>query len=83
MGKFEFYLDQKATVWYRTHFEIDAKNEKAARQKAIKMVQNNETFDMPWELIDDTTELMRTQENDMQSTEELYYQTDTIWTNGD
>ena len=81
MKNFDFYLDQKATKWYRTNFSVEAETEEEAKQKAIEMAKSNAVSEMPWECLDDTVELMDVSENDNQSTEDLFYGTDSFWNN--
>jgi len=81
MAKFDFYLDQKCTTWYRTVFEVDAESQEEATQKAIQMYSSGELSDEPWMQIDDTTELMPKSENNGQPTEELMFDGVTIKTN--
>ena len=83
MKTFDFYLDTKVTTWYRTPFEIDANSLEEAKQKAIEFVKDDEHSSISWEQIDETTEVMSVDENDGQSTEELYYESskNMIWDN--
>jgi hypothetical protein len=83
MKSFDFYLDTKVTTWYRTPFEIEASSLEEAKQKAIEFVKEDEHSSISWEQIDETTEVMSVDENDGQSTEELYYESskNMIWDN--
>lgn len=72
MKTFEFYIDTKVTDWYRTNFEIEANSLEEAKQKAIEFVKEDEHGEIPWEQVDCTIEPMSVEENDGQSTEELY-----------
>jgi hypothetical protein len=83
MKSFDFYLDTKVTTWYRTPFEIEANSLEEAKQKAIEFVKDDEHSSISWEQIDETTEVMSVDENDGQSTEELYYESskNMIWDN--
>ena len=72
MGIYNFYLDQKVTTWYRTHFEIEAENLQEANMKAIKFNEEGNTSELPWDQYDGTTELMSVEENGGAPTEELY-----------
>ena len=84
MKTFEFFLDEKVTTWYRTHFEIEAKTLKEAKEKAIKFVQNGETESLGWDHIEDTIELMSVEDNFGDQTKELFDPTSNIiWTNED
>ena len=81
MKNFDFYLDQKSTIWYRTNFSVEAETEEEAKQKAIEMVKSNAVAEIPWECMEDTIELMDVSENDNQCTEDLLYGTDSFWNN--
>ena len=69
---FDFYVDQKVTTWYRTHFEIEAESLAEAKQKAKEFFDKGNTSDLPWEQYDGTTELMSVEENGGASVTELY-----------
>lgn len=69
---FDFYVDQKVTTWYRTHFEIEADSLAEAKMKAQKFYEQGNTSDLPWEQYDGTTELMNVKENGGASVTELY-----------
>jgi hypothetical protein len=82
MKTFDFYLDTKVTTWYRTPFSIMANSEEDAKQLAIDFVKNDDHSEYSWEQIDDTIDELSIEENDNQSTEELYTQSgDMIWDN--
>jgi hypothetical protein len=83
MATFDFYLDTKVTTWYRTPFEIESTTLEEAKQKAIEFVENDGQADISWEHIDDTIQGMSVEENDGESTEELYSDDDgkMIWDN--
>lgn len=69
---FDFYVDQKVTTWYRTHFEIEAGSLAEAKKKALEFYEQGNTSELPWEQYDGTTELMSVEENDGASVTELY-----------
>lgn len=85
METFDFYLDTKVTTWYRTPFEIEAETLEEAKQKAIDYVKDDGHSTQSWEQIDDTIQGMSVEENDGESTEELYTYSDgeMIWDNGE
>lgn len=85
METFDFYLDTKVTTWYRTPFEIEANSLEEAKQKAIEFIEKDGHSDISWEQIDDTIQGMSVEENDGESTEELYTYSDgeMIWDNGE
>ena len=72
METFDFYVDQKVTTWYRTHYEIEAENIQEAEKKAVEFFEQGNTSDLPWEQYDGTTELMSVEENDGASVTEIY-----------
>jgi hypothetical protein len=84
MKEFEFYLDQKHTIWYRNTFTIEAKNLEEAKAKVIEMCNTN-TGDLPsddWDLLHETAEYIGPDENDGQATDELYtHDGDLVWKN--
>lgn len=69
---FDFYVDQKVTTWYRTHFEIEAESLAEAKKKALEFYEKGNTSDLPWEQYDGTTELMSVEENRGASVTEIY-----------
>ena len=69
---FDFYVDQKVTTWYRTHYEIEAETLAEAKQKAKEFFDKGNTSDLPWEQYDGTTELMSVEENGGASVTEIY-----------
>jgi hypothetical protein len=72
METFDFYVDQKVTTWYRTHYEIEAENLQEAKKKALEFYEKGNTSDLPWEQYDGTTELMSVEENNGASVTEIY-----------
>lgn len=84
METFDFYLDTKVTTWYRTPFEIEANSLEEAKELAIKFVKEDKHSDIPWEHLDDSVEPMPIEENDYQSTNELFCTDDVnlVWHNG-
>ncbi len=79
MEEYQFYRDQKVTIWERTHFAIHADSEEAAILKAAAIdLENMETADDPQivisanEVLYDTVEELPTAENNGQPTVELF-----------
>ena len=79
MEEYQFYRDQKVTIWERTHFAIHADSEEAAILKAASIdLENMETEDDPQivissnEVLYDTVEELPTAENNGQPTAELF-----------
>jgi hypothetical protein len=84
METFDFYLDQKHTIWYRNKFTIEANSLEEAKAKVIEMC-NNPEVDLPsddWDLLHETVEGLTVGDNGGQATEELYtHDGDIIWAN--
>jgi hypothetical protein len=84
MAEFDFYLDQKHTIWYRNKFTIEANTLEEAKAKVIEIC-NTDTGNLPsedWDLIHDTVEQLSVGDNGGEATEELYtHDGDIIWTN--
>lgn len=75
MEKFKFHQDVKCTVWVRQFFTIEAENQEDAKRMAMQF-QNEDVSDYPeyerQEYLLDTEELMLSDENDGQTTMELW-----------
>lgn len=84
MALYPFYVDEKVTTWKRTHFDIEADSYEEAKEKAKSFVEAENHELIPWEDVDDIcVEKMTTEENDGQSTMELYSSpTELIYQNG-
>jgi radical SAM superfamily enzyme len=84
METFDFYLDQKHTIWYRNKFTIEANSLEEAKDKVIEICNTN-IHDLPsdeWDLLHETVEQMEVGDNDGQPTEELYtHDGNMIWDN--
>lgn len=72
MAKFNFYLDEKATIWYRTNFKVKAKTIEEAKELAIKKHENGELKMLSWEPILETNEVISLKQNEGYSTAEIY-----------
>jgi hypothetical protein len=57
MEQFQFQLDQKVSVWYRTKFNVEGNTLEEAKENLKKLIQDKKldevTSGIPWELIDD------------------------------
>lgn len=73
MEKFEFSLETKHTVWYRTNVEIEASSLEEAIQKAKELGSDIEVEGeyLDSEIIDDTIEYLSVGDNDGQPTAEI------------
>jgi len=85
MKEFDFYLDQKHTIWYRNKFTIEAETLEEAKTKVIGIC-NTDTDELPsedWDLLHETVEYLTPDENGGEVTQELYENNsgDIIWTN--
>ena len=84
MKTFQFYKDEKMTIWYRGKFEVEAETEEKAIEK-VKVLQTSndiDNFDVYWEPLDDTIESLSVEDNGGESTEEMYTNSgNMIWDN--
>ncbi len=84
METFDFYLDQKHTIWYRNKFTIEANSLEEAKAKVIEICNTNSS-DLPsdeWDLLHETVEQLSVGDNGGQATEELYtHDGNIIWAN--
>jgi len=84
LKEFEFFFDQKVTTWMRTHFTVEAETKEDAIKIAVedhKSLCESES----WEEINDVRELLSTEDNGGETTEELYFNTFPtvmVWENG-
>lgn len=84
MKTYDFYLDEKATCWYRTMIQVEAENEEQAKAIALKRIEeDDDIYSYGWEQIDDTIEMMTVEENDNNPTKELYIIKHPIITNSE
>jgi hypothetical protein len=84
METFEFYVDEKCTVWQRVTFEVEAENEAEAKKKAIKLFHRGEydNASSDTETIYDTMEFIASpKDNGGEATMELYYDDNLITNN--
>ena len=70
--EFKFYLDEKITCWQRTHFKIKSENKEDAKKKAIEFYKKGGCDEIGWEHVYETNEEMSIEDNDGQTTEELF-----------
>lgn len=74
--KYNFYVDSKMTVWTRDSFQIEAESEEEAKILAKDKFNNDDYYDYAeQETLYDTMEPMYVEENDGQSTKELFFGT--------
>jgi phosphoribulokinase len=84
MQEFNFYLDQKETLWYRTKFSVEASSIEEAKEIAIQKCKEGLTEYRDY--VDDTQEALSVQDNGGKPTEELFMIADptndiVIWDN--
>ena len=72
MAEFDFYLDQKHTIWYRNKFTIEAETQDEANEKVANLYRTNELPSDEWDLLHDTVELLSVEDNGGEPTEELF-----------
>ena len=72
MKTFDFYLDQKHTIWYRDKFSIEAETQEEANEKVKELYRKNELPSDDWDRIDDTLEWLSVEDNGGEPTEELF-----------
>lgn len=70
--EFEFYLDQKHTIWYRNRFTITAKNLDEAKAKVKELYGKEDLPSDDWETLFDTLEGMTPSDNGGEPTDELF-----------
>jgi len=85
--EFDFYIDERVMIWNRLKFSVEAETLEEAKDMAIFMVtQDREEIDFyDFELLQDTLTEMEIEDNDGNSTIELYCEKDTdlIYENAD
>jgi hypothetical protein len=72
MKEYSFYYDQKGTIWERTYFTIDAKDQEEANKKALEYIEGTEDSNDDSEYLSETFIPMTAEENGGNSTYELY-----------
>lgn len=75
MKTFDFYKDEKHTIWWRGKFQVEAETYEDAVNK-VKEMENNpvkyDEVDVRWEDLPETTEGLTPEDNDGFSTVEIY-----------
>jgi hypothetical protein len=75
MATFDFYVDEKCTIWQRVFFEVEAETEEEAKKKAVKLFHRGEydNGSSDCETIYDTMEhIVSPKDNGGEATLELY-----------
>lgn len=84
MAKYDFYQNDKCTVWHRTYFTIEAASEQEAYAMATTLIRDNELWNediiqvQGSEFILDTLEAVRLAENGYEPTSEIYASNDRL-----
>ena len=75
MSEFYFYLDNKETIWRRSHCTIQAENEQEALQKMSEVALLDDFFihSNDGEILFETSYELSYEENGNQPTVEVYY----------
>jgi hypothetical protein len=75
MQTFDFYRDEKQTIWVRTRFDIQAESYEQALEK-IKEVEENQSESYEnadyWEFLEETLEEITPEENKGEATLEIH-----------
>jgi hypothetical protein len=76
--EFDFYIDEKVTIWNRFKFSVEAETLDEAKEKAkIMIIKEREDLDFDDSLfLYDTMETIEPEENDGNSTLELFCKED-------
>jgi putative heme degradation protein len=75
MEQFNFYKDEKCTIWNRGHFQIEAETYEEAVEKVKKMEEDLNLYnevDVRWEDLPETLTDMDPSDNNYMSTVEIY-----------
>ncbi len=85
MAQFNFYLDQKHTIWYRNNFVVEADTFEDAKAQILKVCETNSSdlLSDEWETMYDTAEQITPDENGGEPTEEIHVEDSDVivWTN--
>lgn len=75
MKTFNFYQDEKVTIWNRTHFTVEAETQEEANQKVLEAIKNGDISDFKYttsKYIYESVEELSVEENYGNSTIEIY-----------
>jgi len=72
MKTFDFYRDEKCSVWTRSEFSVEAETYEQAVQKVLDMEDNCDFDDSPCEVLYDTMTELTPDVNEDKSTIELF-----------
>ena len=75
MKTFNFYQDEKVTIWNREHFTVEAETQEEANEKVLEAIKNGYISDFQYttsEYIYDTVEELSVEKNLGNPTIEIY-----------
>jgi hypothetical protein len=85
---YHFHADQKVTTWFRTNFQIEANSIEEANKKAVEAFAKIKDGDFGdfgypnWEEVQDVVTPLDPEDNNWNSTEEIYTEDGVmIWEN--
>ena len=81
MKTFNFYQDEKVTIWNRGYFTVEAETQEEANQKVLEAIKNGDISDfqhMTSEYIYDTVEEFSVDKNYGNPTIEIYNTNDKL-----
>ena len=70
--EFDFYIDEKVTIWNRLKFTIEAETLEEAVKLAIEKYESGDLYDVTWEEVEGVREIMEVGDNGGEPTEELF-----------
>lgn len=74
MKTFNFYKDEKCTMWIRGRFEIEANSYEEAVAEVNRLQENNDWYkiDIEYETLDETLEELLPEDNKYKPTMEIF-----------
>ena len=81
MKTFNFYKDEKVTIWNREHFTVEAETQEEANQKVLEAIKNGDISDFKHttsKYMYDTVEELSVDENSGNPTIEIYNTNDKL-----
>jgi hypothetical protein len=74
LNRYDFFKDEKMTIWYRGKFEIECSTYEEAVEKVKEMEKNPllyDDVDIRWEIVEETVEGLSVEDNGGQPTVEI------------
>ena len=81
MKTFNFYEDEKVTIWNRTYFKVEAETQEEANEKVLEAIENGDISDFKHttsKYMYDTVEELSVDENYGNPTIEIYNTNDKL-----